>query len=440
MASGQEEQPDRREQPNRGQNSPAQHGIVVARPFGIPVYVSPYWFIIAGVFIIIYANDLSSSLSGSTRYVVAAAFVVLLYLSVLVHELSHSVVARGYGLPVRRILLYPLGGISEIEREAPTPGREFAVAGAGPALSLALGAAGWGLVQLVPYGVTGAVIKQLMVANILVGLFNLLPGLPLDGGRMLRAVIWKITKKPTTATIAAAWVGRILALGVLAIPFFSGSLAGGDIVSTLWAVVIAGFMWTGASQSIKATKFRERLPALQAKRLARKAVSVAADTPLAEAIRRAAESHARAVVIVDHEDKPIAILNETAVMATPEQRRPWLEAGALARTLEPNMVLPVELSGLALLDAIRRAPATEYLLVEPSGQVYGVLATRDVDHAFAGVLPSRPRYSVLHDQTAAGAADAGRAGPADRPEGAHPPDHLAGRRLVPHPPGHAQPR
>ena len=112
---------------------------------------------------------------------------------------------------------------------------------------------------------------------------------------------------------------------------------------------------------------------------------MAADTPVAEAIRRAEENQARAVVIVDHEDKPIAILNETAVMATPEQRRPWLEAGALARTLEPSMVLSADLSGLALLEAIRRAPATEYLLVEPSGQVYGVLAARDVDHAFAGV-------------------------------------------------------
>jgi CBS domain-containing protein len=144
-------------------------------------------------------------------------------------------------------------------------------------------------------------------------------------------------------------------------------------------------MWTGAGQAIKATRFRERLPALQARRLARKAVSVTADTPVAEAIRRAEENQARAVVIVDHEDKPIAILNETAVMATPEQRRPWLEAGTLARTLEPSLVLSADLSGLALLEAIRLAPATEYLLVEPSGQVYGVLAARDVDHAFAGV-------------------------------------------------------
>jgi CBS domain-containing protein len=226
-----------------------------------------------------------------------------------------------------------------------------------------------------------------MWANLVVGIFNLLPGLPLDGGRMLRAVIWKLAGRQSTATIAAAWAGRVLAVSLFAVPFVLGKVngTGGDLVSVLWLAVIAVFMWTGAGQAIKATRFRERLPALQARRLARKAVSVAADTPVAEAIRRAEENQARAVVIVDREDKPIAILNETAVMATPEQRRPWLEAGALARTLEPSLVLSADLSGLALLEAIRRAPATEYLLVEPSGQVYGVLAARDVDQAFAGV-------------------------------------------------------
>jgi Zn-dependent protease/CBS domain-containing protein len=349
------------------------------------VYVSPYWFIIAGVFSLIYANELSVTLSGSTRYVVAVAFVVLLYLSVLVHELSHSLVARGFGLPVRRILLQPLGGTSEIEREAPTPGREFAVAGAGPALSLALGAIGWGLAQLVPDGVTGVLIRQLMYANIVVGLFNLAPGLPLDGGRMLRAVIWKITKKPNTATIAAAWVGRILALALLAIPFYFRGLAGGGIVSTLVVLVIAAFMWTGASQSIKATRFRERLPALQARRLARKAISVSANTPLAEAIRQADAAGARAVVVVDHDSKPIAIVNEAAVMATPPQRRPWIDTGAMAKSIDPGLVLNADLQGMALLDAIRRAPATEYLLVDQSGQVFGVLAARDLDQVFAGV-------------------------------------------------------
>jgi Zn-dependent protease/CBS domain-containing protein len=352
------------------------------------VYISPYWFLIAGVFIIIYANDLASTLHGSTRFIVAAAFVVLLYVSVLIHELSHSLVARSYGLPVRRILLYPLGGFSEIEREPPTPGREFLVSAAGPALSLALAAGGYGLMHVVaPDTVAGTLVSQLRWANLVVGIFNLLPGLPLDGGRMLRAVIWKLTGRQSTATIAAAWAGRVLAVSLFVLPFVFGAVngTGGDLVTVLWLAVIAVFMWTGAGQAIKATRFRERLPALQARRLARKAVSVAADTPVAEAIRRAEENQARAVVIVDHDDTPIAILNETAVMATPEQRRPWLEAGTLARTLEPSLVLSADLSGLALLDAIRRAPATEYLLVEPSGQVYGVLAARDVEHAFAGV-------------------------------------------------------
>ena len=372
----------------QSQRRDAGPGIVLARPFGIPVYISPYWFVIAGVFIFVYANDLASTFHGATRFVVAAAFVVLLYLSVLVHELSHSVVARGFGLPVRRILLYPLGGFSEIEREPQTPGREFLMSAAGPALSLLLAAGGWGLTHVVTAGtIGGTLISQLMWANLVVGGFNLLPGLPLDGGRMLRAVIWKVTGRPGTSTIAAAWAGRVLALGlfvlVLAPPV--EARIGGDLVTVVWLAVISAFMWTGAGQAIKATRFRERLPALQARRLARKAVSVAADTPLAEAIRRAEESKARAVVVVDHDDKPIAILNETAVMATPEQRRPWIEAGSLARTLEPSLVLSADLSGMALLDAIRRAPATEYLLVEPSGQVYGVLAARDVDLAFAGV-------------------------------------------------------
>jgi Zn-dependent protease/CBS domain-containing protein len=380
VASGQEEQPKQ-----RGSRS---GGFVVAKPFGIPVYVSPYWFIIAGVFIVIYANELSGRLQGTsatTRYLAAAAFVILLYVSVLIHELSHSVVARGYGLPVRRIVLWPLGGVSEIDREAPTPGREFAIAAAGPALSLVLGGIGWGLYQVVNTGIVGALIWQLMFANIIVGLFNLLPGLPLDGGRMLRAVIWLVTRKPNTATIAAAWTGRVLALGLLAVPFFTGGLAGGDMVSTLWVIVIAGFMWTGATQSIKATRFRERLPALQARRLARKAISVPASTPLAEAVRRADEAGARAIVVVDHENTPIAIVNESAVTATPPERRPWIDVGTLSRTIDPSLVLNADIGGMALLDALRRAPATEYLLTEQSGEVYGVLAARDLDQVFAGV-------------------------------------------------------
>ncbi|MGP7997429.1 MAG: site-2 protease family protein [Streptosporangiaceae bacterium] len=360
----------------------------IARPFGIPVYISPYWFLIAALFVLLYANSAVLAGSSGIRYVVAAAFVILLWVSVLVHELSHSLVARAFGLPVRQILLYPLGGFSEIEQEPPTPGKEFLVSAAGPVLSLALAAAGYGLIVAVdPLGLPGLLIKQLVWANLLVGIFNLLPGLPLDGGRMLRAGVWKVTGKPTLATVAAAWAGRVMAVAVLVLPPTLLALAGDQvqIFDVIWFGVIAAFMWTGATQSLRATRVRQRLPALQARVLARRAIPIPATLPLAEAIRRADAAGARAVVIVDHDDKPIAIVNESAVMATPPQRRPWIDAGSVARTIDPGMILPADLSGMALLDAVRRSPASEYLLVEPSGQVYGVLAASDLDHAFAGV-------------------------------------------------------
>jgi Zn-dependent protease len=365
-------------------------GIVIGRPLGIPVYVSPYWFLIAALIVIFYAGILKGSVQGSVmRYVVAAAFVILLYLSVLIHELSHCVVARAFSLPVRRILLYPLGGLSEIEQEPQTPARAFLVSGAGPLLSLVLAALGYGIiVAFGPGGIPRILIDQLILANIVIGVLNLLPGLPLDGGWMVRAAVWKLTGKPGTGTIAAAWAGRGLAVALLAVPLAiilrNGSGSGIDVVNVVWLGAIAAFMWVSAGQSIRATRVRERLPGLQARRLARRAIPIPASLPLAEAIRRADAAQARALVIVDHQDTPIAIVNETAVIATPEQRRPWIEAGSLARTLDPSLVLPADLSGLALIEAVRRAPASEYLLIEPSGQVFGVLATSDLDHAFAG--------------------------------------------------------
>jgi Zn-dependent protease/CBS domain-containing protein len=372
------------ERPAPQQRDP-QPGLVIARPFGIPVYISPYWFLIAGVFILLYSNSLQQAVHGNMRYVVAAVFVVLLYASVLVHELSHCVVARAFDLPVRRVLLYPLGGFSEIEKEAPTPAREFLVAAAGPAISLVLAAVGYGLSTLVPHGTGHVLVTQLMWANLLVGLFNLLPGLPLDGGRMLRAAIWKVTRRPGTATIGAAWTGRVIAAALLIVPFalFARDSNTNQIFDAAWLAVIAAFMWLGAGQAIKVTKVREKLPGLQARLLARRAIPIPASLPLAEAIRRADEAQARALVVVDHEDKPIAIVNESAVMATPPQRRPWIEAGSLARTLDESLVLPADLSGMALLEAVRKSPASEYLLVEPSGKVFGVLAAQDLDHAFA---------------------------------------------------------
>jgi Zn-dependent protease len=364
-------------------------GIMIARPFGIPVFISPYWFLVAAVLVVLYSNSstLPGTVQGSVpRYLVSVAFVVLLYLSVLVHELSHSLVALSLKLPVRRILLYPLGGFSEIEQEPPTPGREFLVSAAGPAMSLALAGVGIGVNVLAsPHGIAGVLIDRLILANVVVGVFNLLPGLPLDGGRLLRAGLWKLTGRGAYSTVLAAWAGRVIAVAmvaaVLALP---RSVVGIEDGYGIWLVAVAAFMWLSAGQALRSARVRERLPALQARALARRAIPIPAALPLAEAIRRADLAQARALVVVDHDAKPIAIVNEGAVIATPEQRRPWVDSGSLARTLDPDMILSADLSGMDLIEAVRRAPASEYLLVEPSGQVYGVLATADLDRAFAG--------------------------------------------------------
>jgi len=385
-----QQQPGRAGQGRRGQPG-ARLGIIIARPFGIPVFISPWWFLVAAVFVVAYASPHTLLTSGVhsavSRYLVAVAFVILLYASVLIHELSHSLVARGFGLPVRRILLYPLGGFTEIEEEPPTPGKEFLVSAAGPAMSFVLAGIGIGAnVLLTPHGIAKALIDGFVLANALVGVFNLLPGLPLDGGRILRAGLWKLTGKSVYSTVLAAWAGRILAVALVGAAVLSrgSSLFAFTGGYGLWLVFIAAFMWMSSSQTLRSARVRERLPAIQARTLARRAIPIPPNLPLAEAIRRADLAQARALVVVDHDAKPIAIVNEGAVIATPEQRRPWIDAGSLARTLDPDMILSADLSGMDLIEAVRRAPASEYLLVEPSGQVYGVLATSDLDHAFAG--------------------------------------------------------
>ncbi|MFC4895348.1 site-2 protease family protein [Streptosporangium amethystogenes subsp. fukuiense] len=362
----------------------------MGRPFGIPVYVSPTWLIVAAFITYSFQGVVAfwlPELSVPITYVVAFVFAVLLYVSVLLHELAHCVVARMYGLPVRRITLYLLGGVSEIEREPETPGREFMVAFAGPLLSLGLAALGFAASRIIDPGtIPGVLVFQLWFANLIVGVFNMLPGLPLDGGRMLRAGVWKITRKPGTGTVAAAWAGRGLAVALVAIPIGLALATGSAPDMTFaWSVLLAAFIWFGATQALRGARVRARIPNVNARALARRAIAVTGDVPLAEALRRAAEAQAGAMVVVDHEGHPTGIVNEVAVEATPESRRPWVTTGSLSRSLEPSLVLAADLEGEPLIDAMRESPAGEYLLVERGGEIFGVLATSDVNRVFSGV-------------------------------------------------------
>jgi Zn-dependent protease/CBS domain-containing protein len=356
----------------------------MGRPFGIPVYVARSWFVVAAVITYWFAEPVANRVPGigNFAYLVAFAFAVLLYLSVLVHELSHSVVALRLGLPVRRIVLHLLGGVSEIEREAPTPGREFLVAFAGPAVSVLLGGLGLVLTLVLDSGtVLQTLAFELTIANFLVGVFNLLPGLPLDGGRVLAAGVWKLTGRRSTGTVVAAWGGRVLAAALVIGSLALAATGGRSMVSVVWALLVASFLWFGASQALVAAQIRQRVPDLNARTLARRAIPVPADLPLAEAMRRLELAGAAALVVVDGEGSPTGLVSEAAVRATPERRRPWVPVGDLARRLEAGLRIGVDASGEELVSAIQQAPATEYLVEDEGGLVYGVLATADVERA-----------------------------------------------------------
>ncbi|WP_433888341.1 site-2 protease family protein [Streptomyces sp. CA-111067] len=378
-------------------------GILMGRFFGVPIYVAPSWFLVAALITWVFGGQLDTVLPelGKVRYLVSLFFAVAFYASVLVHELAHTVAALRFDLPVRRIQLQFFGGVSEIEKESDTPGREFVLAFVGPLLSLVLAAVFFGGMQLVESGtVPGVLLAGLMISNLIVAIFNFLPGLPLDGGRMLRAVVWKVSGKPMTGTVAAAWVGRGLAIAVLiGLPLLSyaGGI-GGDgndssgvdsLTDALLAAILAAIIWTGAGNSLRMARLRERLPALQARTLTRRAVPVGSDTPLSEALRRATEAGARALVVVDGRGEPTALVRETAIVSIPEHRRPWVAVSGLAQDLTAGMRVSADLSGEELLDVLRATPATEYLVTEATGEIYGVLSTADVERAFLAAM-SRP--------------------------------------------------
>jgi Zn-dependent protease len=359
----------------------------IGRVAGIDILVRASWLVIAGLIAVLLGPRIAEVTPGlgGLAYLAGLVFAVLLYLSVLLHELSHALAAKAYRLPVRSVTLHFLGGVTEIEGEPQTPAREFVVSVVGPLTSLAVGVVALGAALVTPEGtLIRLMLDGLAGANIIVGALNLVPGLPLDGGRILRALVWWVTRRPHLATTVSGWSGRVVAVLALASPLLLQELGlfQPRAIDFVLAAVIGLFLWQGATQALVTARIRTKLPALRARLLARRAIAVPSDLPLAEGIRRAHGAQAGAMVVVTSDGRPSAVVNEAAVTATPEERRPWVTCAAVARELQPGLMLDADLEGEPLLRAMQTSPASEYVLVEPSGDVFGVLATSDVDAAF----------------------------------------------------------
>lgn len=236
----------------------------IASIAGIDIYIHVSWILILVFLTFSLATGWFPSTypgaSVATYFLLGFVSAVLLFVSVLLHELAHSFVARARGLPVKNITLFIFGGVSNIEQEPQTPGIEFSMAFVGPLISLLIGALSYGIFVLVRghHWLIEPILSYLAITNIVLGIFNLLPGFPLDGGRVLRSIIWKATGNMQTATTITTFVGQAFAYlfilyGIL--QFFLGNAFGGlFIIFTGWFLLNAA--QTARSQSMIDTAFR----------------------------------------------------------------------------------------------------------------------------------------------------------------------------------------
>jgi Zn-dependent protease/predicted transcriptional regulator len=213
------------------------------------------WSLATGWFSVLYPGW-----STATYWLVSLISALLLFVSVLLHELAHSLVARMRGLSVKSITLFIFGGVSNIEQEPTSPGIEFQMAFVGPLVSLLIGGIAF-LLSLPLRGVNSpltAILSYLAITNVLLGIFNLIPGFPLDGGRVLRSIIWEATGSLQSATRVATIVGQVIAY--LFIFWGIWLFFGGNVLNGIWIGFIGWFLLTSAqsanSQSMLQSMFR----------------------------------------------------------------------------------------------------------------------------------------------------------------------------------------
>jgi Zn-dependent protease len=365
---------DRAQQPRR-----ARPGRLVGRVLGIPLYLNASMLVLAALVTVVYGGYVQSELNlpGPVSYAVGFGFVVCLLGSVLLHELGHALTARRHGIGVRGITLELLGGWTEMDRDAPTPRVDALVSLAGPAVSLAVGAVATGAAYLLPdRTVLGQIAFQLAAANILVAIFNVLPGLPLDGGRALRAAVWAMIKDRDRATEVAGWSGRVMAVVTGGLVFTLYRLNLITLFGLIFILLVVFTLWQGAGQSIRLARMTRRFPLIDLGTLARRVLSVPSGTPLAEAQRRGREDGPDdpTLAVADSSGRLVALVDAGAAAKVPEDRRPWVAVDTVSRALGGLTALPLGLTGEQVIRVVQAHPGGQYL-VTTREDVVGVLHT-----------------------------------------------------------------
>ncbi len=365
-------------------------GIRLGSVGGTPVVLQRTWFVIAGVLTFVLGPQVRSFVPGigtGAAYVVALAFSALLLGSVFLHELAHALTAQAVGTPPTEIVLDLWGGHTGFSQEVPSPGRSILVAVVGPVTNGVIAVLALLAYRSTTEGSIAYVLTLLLwTSNGFVAVLNALPGLPLDGGRVLEGIVWAVTRSRTAGTLVAGWTGRVVALVVvywlLVRPFLAGQPPG--LVSVVWVLVVAGMLWQSAGQAIRYAGWRRVAAFVSAGRLMTPAVTVASSASVADAraVAVSAGGGPTVVVVLDIYGRPAGLVDEAAFSSVPAERADLVPVSAVARTL-PQVLVDPELAGEDLVARLQAAPAGEYPVVD-GDRVVGVLSWATVAAAVAG--------------------------------------------------------
>ncbi|ADG74901.1 peptidase M50 [Cellulomonas flavigena DSM 20109] len=366
-------------------------GWVLGHVAGAPVVLARSWVLAAVVLTLVFAPSVRkwTGGGGALPYVVALVFVVLLFASVLVHELAHGLVGRSRGQQPHAFVLTLWGGHTTFGGAAASPATSALVAVVGPVANLVLAAAFLLIAdRAAPDGtLLQTVLRAGALANGFVGLFNLVPGLPLDGGRILEAVVWAASGDRHRGTVAAGWTGRVVAVGVLLAALVRPWLAGvsPDLGTVAWSALIGAFLWSGASAAVRGGRTGRAVAALTLERVGRPAAVVGARTSLAQVRATAAAADVAEVVVLAPDGRPAAYVDTEAAGRVPADLAGTTDVLAVSTPLPVGAVVDGTLRGDALLQALSTASAHGPVVAAlVDGRVAALVRTRDVVAALRG--------------------------------------------------------
>ncbi len=244
----------------------SNNNIRIGNLFGIPFYINPSWFFVLGLVTLSYGAELTNfpQLTGIVPWVLGLFVAILLFASVLAHELGHSFVAIAQGIEVKSITLFLFGGLATLEKESETPLESLLVAIAGPIVSLLLFGVFLAIGASLPLNPPlQAIVSLLAAINLALALFNMIPGLPLDGGNVLKSIVWKITGNPNKGIIFAGRVGQ--AFGWLAVIIGALAILGISQIGSFWTLLIGWFLLQNAGFAAQSATVQEKLDQYTAK-------------------------------------------------------------------------------------------------------------------------------------------------------------------------------